>query len=183
MKILMNLNHCPNCGSLFDPPIKGNASRIDCPRCRQPFYRNPTVGVAVVALNDDKLLLVRRNGSYAGMWCIPCGHVEWGEDVRQAAGREFEEETGLRVQVGPVFAVHSNFHDPEHLTVGIWFWGEIVGGELRAGTDADQADFFPLSALPEPMAFPTDLLVVDKLRRWMESGKLKQWLGLNSEEG
>ena len=178
MKIRMNLNHCPNCGNPFDSNLKEGATRVVCTRCRKPFYRNPTVGVAVVVMKDDRLLLVRRLGSYAGMWCIPCGHLEWGEDVRQAASREFEEETGLQVQLGPVYAVHSNFPDPEHLTVGIWYWGTILGGDLQAGTDADQAGFFPLDALPEPMAFPTDLLVVEKLRRWMANGKLKRWLEL-----
>jgi len=182
MTIRMNLNYCPNCGSPFDHPNRGDETRLVCTRCRRPLYRNPTVGVAVVAMKNDMLLMVRRHGSYAGMWCIPCGHLEWGEDVRQAAGREFEEETGLQARLGPVFAVHSNFHDPEHLTVGIWFWGTIAGGQLRAGTDADQAGFFPLTALPEPMAFPTDLLVVEKLRRWMETGKLKQWLDFHDTD-
>jgi len=179
MTTRMNLNHCPNCGNPFDSTVQEDASRIVCTRCGRPTYRNPTVGVAVIAMNDNRLMLVRRLGSYAGMWCIPCGHVEWGEDVHQAARREFEEETGLQVQLGPVFAVHSNFHNPEHLTVGIWFWGTIVGGQLRAGTDADRADYFPITALPEPMAFPTDLLVVEKLRRWLADDNLKQWLDLH----
>jgi hypothetical protein len=27
--------------------------------------------------------------------------------------------------------VHSNFHNPELLTVGVWFAGTVVGGELH----------------------------------------------------
>jgi ADP-ribose pyrophosphatase YjhB (NUDIX family) len=134
------------------------------------------VGVAVLLLEGDRLLLVKRYGSFEGMWCIPCGHVEWDEDVRPAAIREFKEETGLDVEVGPVFSVHSNFHDPEKQTVGIWFWGTLIGGSLRPGGDAAEASFFPLDALPRPMAFPTDIRICEKLRRCLGSADIALWL-------
>ena len=100
-----------------------------------------------------------------GEWCIPCGYVEWGEEVREAARREFLEETGLEVDIGPVYAVHSNFHKPESLTVGIWFHGTAIGGALKAGDDLDAVGYFPTEAPPEPLAFPTDRLVLDQLQR------------------
>ena len=152
---------CPKCGSRFQT-ING---RLKCQGCDYIFYRNPTVGVAVILQKGQTILLGRRaRGQYKGAWCIPCGHMEWGEEVRAAARREFLEETGLQVEVGRVFTVHSNFHDPESLTVGIWFQGTLIGGSLRAADDLDEADYFPLDALPEPLAFPTDKLVLEQLR-------------------
>ncbi|HEX9883169.1 MAG TPA: hypothetical protein VGA79_04310, partial [Desulfobaccales bacterium] len=63
-----------------------------------------------------------------------------------------------------VLAVHSNFHDPARLTVGLWFAGRVTGGRLAPADDLDAAAFFPLTAPPSPLAFPTDELVLAELR-------------------
>ena len=128
-------------------------------------FRNPAVGVAVVVYDDGgRILLGRRSaGGQVGAWCIPCGYVEWGEDIRDAARREFYEETGLVVEIGAVCAVHSNFHNPAALTVGVWFYGSIVGGVAQASDDLDCIGWFRPDAPPQPLAFPTDALVLADL--------------------
>jgi ADP-ribose pyrophosphatase YjhB (NUDIX family) len=111
-----------------------------------------------------RVLMGRRaHGDYAGLWCIPCGYVEWGEDVRDAAVRELQEETGLDAKAGDVVAVHSNFHNQKQYTVGIWFAAaEATGaptpvdGEFTELAYCDPAD-------PPPLAFPTDALVLEQL--------------------
>ncbi len=157
--------HCPGCGGTLETRVRGDRLRPHCTDCGRPVFHNPAVGVAVVLFDDEgRLLLGRRSRGYAGQWCIPCGYVEWDEDVREAAARELAEETGLVVEVGDVVAVHSNVHDPSQHTVGIWFAGRLVGGTLLAGDDLDQVGFHPLDDLPGPLAFATDELVVDQLR-------------------
>ena len=151
---------CPYCGTPLEPFHDGERVRKRCPNCGWVHYRNPTVGVAVVLLEDGEILLgLRRDGG----WCIPCGHLEWDETVEEAARREFAEETGIVVELEGVVAVHSNFHDPKHHTVGVWYRGKRVGGALRAGGDLLEARFFPLAAC-SPLKFPTDRLVVAQLR-------------------
>ena len=112
-----------------------------------------------------RLLLIRRGpeATRSGLWAIPAGFVDYGEEVKAAAARELLEETGLVAKVGDVVFVASNFHDPAKLTVGVWFAGTVVGGELEPGDDADDARFFTLDELP-PLAFETDAALIERLR-------------------
>ncbi len=129
------------------------------------MYENPIVGVAAIVLDGGRILLGRRaaGSTYAGLWCIPCGYVEYDEDVRAAIVREFREETGLDIVPGEVFTVLSNWHNPATHTVGIWFLATVSGGRLTPGDDLDAAEYFPLEATP-PLAFPTDAIVIEMLR-------------------
>jgi len=51
----------------------------------------------IMVICDDEVLLCRRseNESYPGYWGIPSGHINKGENVRDAAKREYKEETNL----------------------------------------------------------------------------------------
>ena len=108
--------------------------------------------------------MVRRgpNATRSGLWSIPAGFVDYGEEIRTAAARELLEETGLEAEVGDVVFSASNFHDPAKLTVGIWFSGKVTGGTLEAGDDADAVGWFDLDDLP-PLAFDTDAAFIDGL--------------------
>ena len=56
----------------------------------------PEVAVGAIAVDDDRLLLVRRgHGPAAGLWSVPGGRVEPGETLAEAVVRELGEETGL----------------------------------------------------------------------------------------
>lgn len=151
--------YCPHCAHQLQPFLDGERLRSRCSVCGWIHYLNPTVGVAVVIIENGGLLLGERQD---GGWCIPCGHVEWDESVEEAATREFLEETGLDVSLESILAVHSNFHDPNHHTVGIWYLGKRRAGLLTAGADLLRVVFFPLNNIPT-LKFPTDRKVVQQL--------------------
>ena len=58
------------------------------------LLRRPIVGTSVIPiLPDARLVLIRRRDN--GLWSLPGGIVDWGEDLATAAKRELAEETGL----------------------------------------------------------------------------------------
>jgi ADP-ribose pyrophosphatase YjhB (NUDIX family) len=74
---------------------------------RLPPNASHQVGVGCVVIHDGKLLLVQeKNGPLkgSGVWKVPTGLAEVGEDIGQAAEREVFEETGIRAKFEKLLA-------------------------------------------------------------------------------
>jgi ADP-ribose pyrophosphatase YjhB (NUDIX family) len=129
------------------------------------FAKDPTSvrltvsAVATRAEGGGEVLLMQRSDN--GHWGLPGGHVDPGESVAEATAREVREETGWRVQVGPLIGVYS---DPAQQTVGragdperpqlvnLCFAARVFGdpGEPTTPEETLATGFFALDALPEP---------------------------------
>ena len=60
------------------------------------IFRHPVTGTTIIpVLPDGRIVLIRRSDS--GKWGLPGGMIDWGEDIPNAASRELEEETGLKL--------------------------------------------------------------------------------------
>lgn len=160
---------CPRCGATLAHTARTGPVRPRCAACGFVFFFNPGVGAATVVRDAaGRILMVQRSAGQwgAGKWCFPCGFVEWGEDVRDAAARETREEAGVEVTIGDVVQVASNFHDPKKPTIGIWFAATLVDPAAVpvAGDDAAGVGWFDPAA-PPPLAFPTDGALLARLAR------------------
>jgi 8-oxo-dGTP diphosphatase len=114
---------------------------------------DPKVAAAVLVVQDDRVLLVRRvNEPFRGLWTLPAGFVNGGEDPAEAAARECLEETGLSVRVTRVYDIVSGREHPRGADFVIVYQAEVIGGELQADDDADAVEWFGRDDLP-PLAF------------------------------
>ncbi len=160
---------CPRCRAELGRVERAGTPRPHCAACGFTFFANPGVGAACVIRDRlGRVLLVQRSpGQFgAGKWCFPCGYVEWGEDVREAARREALEEAGVAVVVGDPIHVATNFHDPAKPTVGVWFLAVLADPDTVpvAGDDACAVGWFDPDA-PPPLAFPTDAAPLRQIAR------------------
>ena len=94
----------------------------------------------------------RVNEPFRGLWTLPAGFVNGGEDPAEAAARECLEETGLSVCVTRVFDIVAGREHPRGADFVIVYYAEIIGGEMSPDDDADAVEWFALSDLP-PLAF------------------------------
>ncbi len=127
-------------------------------------YRNPSLTVdGVVEKNDMILLIKRKNPPFQGMYALPGGFVEYNEPVEKAVVREVEEETGLKTDIKEMVGVYSDpGRDPRGHTVSVVFSLTIKGGKLEGGSDAERAEYFNKTGLPE-LAFDHSKIISDYL--------------------
>lgn len=105
--------------------------------------------VSAVIFNPQKtsvLLLKRRD---IPVWVLPGGGIEEGESPEEAALREAEEETGLKLQLERKIAFYSPQNQltrPTH-----FFECSVKEGTPKTGAETREIAFFSLSSLPKKL--------------------------------
>lgn len=125
-------------------------------------YQYPRVALTVDCVvfareaGATKVLLIKRaRDPYQGHWAIPGGFVEPEETLEQAALRELEEETGVKLTQCQQLRVFDAVHrDPRERVISVVHWTVVDAAEHRpqGSDDASEAAWFDLAALP-PLAF------------------------------
>lgn len=111
---------------------------------------SPKLDVRAAVFEGDRILLVREASD--GLWTLPGGWVDLGDAPGAAAAREVREESGLICAPRKLFAVLDRNRHPHgpllYHTYKLFFWCELLGGELSTSLETTGAEFFTRDALP-----------------------------------
>lgn len=113
-----------------------------------------TVDIVIFTIRERQLqvLLVRRAAEpFQGCFAIPGGFVRENESLDEAARRELLEETGVRdVYLEQLYSFGDPERDPRGRVVTVAYFALVSSHvPLTAGSDASEAAWFPMSALPQ----------------------------------
>ncbi|MBW1799150.1 MAG: NUDIX hydrolase [Deltaproteobacteria bacterium] len=114
---------------------------------KREYPEAPIAGVGGVIFQNDAVLLVKRDKEPGkGQWSLPGGAVELGEPLIDALKRELHEEVSIKVRIGGLVRVLDRIvHDQDlrirfHYVI-VDYWGVLLSGPPRAGSDISDARF------------------------------------------
>lgn len=124
-----------------------------CTSCDRVVYVNPIPASCQVVFEGDRVLLVKRAVEpKRGMWCLPGGFVEWGENPEETARRELVEETGIVADDLALAGVYGSMSGERRHVLLVAYLVTAWHGDPVAGDDAEDVGWFASGSMP-PLAF------------------------------
>jgi len=121
------------------------------------------VGVGVVILKDNKILLGKRNEENElgeNSWNCPGGKLEFGENIIDAAKREVEEETGIKVNEIKLTSVSNDIAYGNHFVTLGFVCKDFEGQpKVMEPNKITEWKWFSINELPKPLFLPSEKLI------------------------
>lgn len=151
---------CPRCGGRSLKP--GSEKSLLCKECGLEYFFNPAAAVGVFLTDKQgKLLFVRRSRNPAkGKLGLPGGFVDAFERAEEAAVRELQEETSLRLSPSALSYLCSqtnsySYHEVEYRSMDLYFTATLADASGAKAMDECSKILFldPFAISPEEIAF------------------------------
>ena len=143
-------------------------------------YPHPAVTADCVVFGYDgkelKVLLIKRGQekeasktAFVGSWALPGGFLDVDKDktIAHTTARELKEETGLKLSrwdFKEVGTYSDKGRDPRERVITVAHYALVKLSEVQADTDAEKAEWFPVSDVPA-LAFDHDKILRDAFTR------------------
>lgn len=141
-----------------------------------PFDQGIKVAVDAIVFGYSKadgvsvLLIQRKYPPFKNSWALPGGFVLKDESLETAVRRELSEETGIRVDyLEQLYTFGEPDRDPRQRILSVAYVGLVKSSQyqqLKASTDAEDAQWFNIKSLPE-LAFDHKIILqtaIDRVR-------------------
>ena len=140
----MEYQFCPVCSHELTDRLQDDRIRRVCRGCGFIFYQNPTPAAAVVLIENDLVLLVKRKYEpKAGDWSLPAGFIEYDESPSETAIRETKEETGLDTEPKRIAGIFQRPATKEGNNITIFvFKSDIISGKLTNSETHPEVGYF-----------------------------------------
>jgi ADP-ribose pyrophosphatase YjhB (NUDIX family) len=163
--------YCLQCGAALTrrvPPYDSK-ERDACSKCDWVYYPQAKIAAGTLLQVDSKLVLIRRGIEPGyGKWGLPAGFLEPGESPEDAALRETEEETGLKVELEGLHGLFSEVRPAYQILLAVYH-ARVVGGTPQPSNETLEVRAY--SAREIPWAEIAFISTRSALERWADGRK------------